>query len=124
MKLNNQSLFGIWGKYNEAACDPHNPSSLMTLFSGYALTDQDIIVRFFKPMPQGYNYKLSYKIEHTSGGITQTIQPTNFGPVFAQVVNNLQPNTTYEFDIKLYCDNGNNPIQSSRIFVTTLPPCK
>ncbi len=106
-------------------CNPHNDSTPPVLFSGYPLSDRDIIVRFFKPISDGYDYKLSYWIEGTSGQVTVLKRPTSFGPEFAKLAADLQPNTTYKFYLGLYCENTNGTLSDrTRIRVTTLPKCK
>ncbi len=109
--------------FNNEQCN--NKSVPPKLFSGVGLTDKDIFVRFFKPISDGYYFKLSYWIDKTSGYVEVLRLPTAFGPAFAKLASNLKPNSTYDLTLGLYCANTNDTMSKRiKIDVKTLPKCK
>ncbi len=120
-----QSFLSCLLGYNDEQCNHNSKSAPPLLFSGYALTDENILVRFFKPIPDGYFYKLSYWINHMTGGATIIRQPTKFCPAFSKLISHLHPNSTYEINLGLYCENTNDTMSDRpKIHVKTLTKCK
>ncbi len=91
----------------------------MHVYSGVALTDDNVMLRFFKPLPSGYTSRLVWweKDVHFAEYFYKELE---FGPVVGFLRESLAPSTIYRFRMSLQCGADNTTRSSqSKISVTT-----
>ncbi len=82
-------------------------------FAGYAISDTQLGVRFTKPITDDYDYLLYHRLQSASGLIESRYWPT-YGPVWSDVVENLQPGKDYVLAVSLTCSR-NSSMKSKRV---------
>ncbi len=94
----------------------------MTLLSGVAISPNDINVRFFKPLPEGYAYRVAYWFTSDGAQSAWRNKQMGFGPVNEELLSNLQPETNYTISVRFRCSSHSDAFSAaSRIYVETLP---
>ncbi len=82
-------------------------------FAGYAISDTQLGVRFTKPITDDYDYLLFHRQQSGTGLIESRYWPT-YGPVWSDVVENLQPKEYYLLAVSLVCSR-NSSMKSNRV---------
>ncbi len=62
-----------------------------------------ISLRWFKPLPEGYNFNVTYKPVDQTASIKTDTGPTAFGPMFGYQAFDLFDKTGYNFDVQHVC---------------------
>ncbi len=126
MKLYVYSL--IWvilGHYNDTVCGDSLPVTEPLLLTGVGLTDSDILLRFFKPLPENYYYRLAYWRHDKYGSVQSFYFYTPFGPLETHTQRGLAPGGDYRFKIYMICtDNITIKGHPVKLSAKTLPKCK
>ncbi len=80
-------------------------------FAGYPISDTQLGVRFTKPITNDFDYLLFHKLQQDHGLIESRYWPT-YGPIWSDVVENLQPDKYYTLAVRLTCSR-NSSIRSN-----------
>jgi hypothetical protein len=100
-------------KNNLSSCPRPERTSVSTIKSNSALISWEYI-------PEALlSYTLMYRVKNTSTWSYKTLQPENV----SYLLQNLDPNTTYEFCIKSVCSLDNKSNYSQKKEFVTLPIC-
>ncbi len=88
-----------------------------------AISDNEIIVRFLKPITDDYDYEIDYEKE---GKMIEIRHWATYGPIWSDYIYPLKPGIQYKVQFLLRCAwnlNVHNKNRKSK-YEKTLPKCK
>ncbi len=89
---------------------------------GVGISDHEVIVWFFKPLTDQYDYQMVYN----NPTVMQKAYWTTYGPVWADFIKDLTPSKAYPVKVYFLCykDKNLKSKKGKSAYPTVLGPCK